>query len=303
MQLEEQFVRLNKTRRSACVPHAWQGDSLGKRNLCEIARPTYLALILIAVCTSLPLNVWSQRSRFTSRAPAPRSAAKTDATRKQTGLQISKINDPNNRALVGPHSQGNAVVRAAILLDRLKFSPGEISISYGNNLAKAIRAFQSASGLPSTGNVDSTTWGALNDDQGTNGQVEQKQREAIRNPPNPQENSTQQSQTVGPKPEPQSSSSQSSGQGSSQGQSQTGKPQPAQPETDAAQTQAVTTYIIALEDVAGPFVPIPRVGDRDGGERLMLREAKLARLNYESPLQLLAEKFHSSPRLLVELKD
>ncbi len=63
---------------------------------------------------------------------------------------------------------------------------------------------------------------------------------------------------------------------------------------------ALTTYIIALEDVAGPFVPLPRVAGRDAGERLMLREAKLSRLNYESPLQLLAEKFHSSPGLLVE---
>jgi lipoprotein-anchoring transpeptidase ErfK/SrfK len=302
MQLEEQFVLLGKIRRSACVLHAWQGDSLGKRDLREVARPAYLALILIAACTSLPLNVWSQRSRLASRGSAPRSAAKTGATRKQTGLQISKINDPNNRAPVGPHSQGNAVIRAAILLDRLKFSPGEISKRYGNNLAKAIQAFQSASGLPSTGSVDSTTWAALNDDQGTKGQVEQKQGEATRNAPTPQEHSTQQSQTAEPKRQPQSSSSQGSGQGSSQGQSQTGQPQqPAQPESGASQTQALTTYIIALEDVAGPFVPIPRVGDRDGGERLMLREAKLARLNYESPLQLLAEKFHSSPGLLVEL--
>ena len=302
MQLEEQFVHLNKTRRSACVPHAWQGDSLGKRDLQEVARPAYLALILFAVCTSLPLNVWSQQSGSASRAPALRSAAKTGATRKQTGLQISKINDPNNREPVGPHSRGDAVIRAAILLDRLKFSPGEISKNYDNNLAKAIQAFQSASGLPSTGNVDSTTWAALNDDQGTKGQVEQKQGEAARNPPNPQDNSTQQSQTAEPKPQPQSSSSQGSGQGSSQGQSQTDKlQQPAQPERDASETQALTTYIIALEDVAGPFVPLPRVGGRGGGERLMLREAKLARLNYESPLQLLAEKFHSSPRLLVEL--
>ena len=56
-----------------------------------------------------------------------------------------------------------------------------------------------------------------------------------------------------------------------------------------------------MEDVAGPFTRIPRVTGRGAGERLMLREAKLKRLNYESPMQLLAEKFHSSPRLLVAL--
>jgi lipoprotein-anchoring transpeptidase ErfK/SrfK len=302
MQLQEEFVRGSKVRRSACFLHDWQGGSLGTRDRYKVVRPAYLALILIAVCTSLPLNVWSQRSRSASRTPAPLSAAKTGATRKQIGLQISKINDPNNREPVGPHSQGEAVIRAAILLDRLKFSPGEISKSYGNNLAKAIQAFQSASGLPSTGNMDLVTWAALNDDQGTKGQVEQKQGEVAQNRSNPQQISTQQSRTPEPKPQPQSSSSQGSGQGSSQGQSQTGKlQQPAQPQSDASQTQALITYIIALEDVTGPFVPLPRKGGRDGGERLMLREAKFARLNYESPLELLAEKFHSSPHLLVEL--
>ena len=33
----------------------------------------------------------------------------------------------------------------------------------------------------------------------------------------------------------------------------------------------------------------------------MLREAKFVRLNYGSPLELLAEKFHASPGLLIEL--
>ena len=38
-------------------------------------------------------------------------------------------------------------MRAAILLSRLKFSPGEIASNYNDNLAKAIAAFQSVSGL------------------------------------------------------------------------------------------------------------------------------------------------------------
>jgi lipoprotein-anchoring transpeptidase ErfK/SrfK/peptidoglycan hydrolase-like protein with peptidoglycan-binding domain len=298
MQLQEKFVGVIKIRRSASL-HDWQGDSLGTRDRYGVARPVYLALILIAVYTSVPPNVWGQGSRLASRTPAPRSAAKNHAMRKQRGLQISKIIDPNNREAVGSHSQGEAVIRAAILLDRLKFSPGEISKSYGNNLRKAIQAFQSASGLPSTGDIDSVTWAALNDDQGTKGQVQQKQSEIGQNPPHPQQNTTPQSQAFEPKP--QSSASQGSDQGSSQGQSQTGPEQPGQPESDASQTQALTTYIIALEDVTGPFTPLPRIRGRDGGERRMLREAKFARLNYESPLELLAEKFHSSPHLLVEL--
>ena len=300
VQLEGQFDRLSKIRRSAGLPHAWHGESLGKRDLCEVTRPIYLAVVLIAVCVSLPLSAWSQRSRFGSRAQAPHSAAKTGARRKHSGLQISKINDPNNREPVGPHSQGNAVIRAAILLDRLKFSPGEISKSYGSNLKKAIQAFQSASGLPSTGDMDSATWAALNNDQGTKGQVEPKQAEGAQGSPIQQQNGAPASQTSESAPQPQISSNQGAAQGSNQAlQTQTSNAQ--QPsQTDASQ-QALTTYIIAFEDVAGPFTRLPRVTGHDRGERLMLREAKFKRLNYASPLELLAEKFHSSPRLLMEL--
>lgn len=265
----------------------------------------YLVFLVLVVCAVLPLEVWGQQSKSPSRAPAPRNPAATTAVaRQRTGLQssriqASKINDSSYRQPVGPHSEGNGVIRASILLDRLKFSPGEISKSYGNNLAKAIGAFQSASGLPPTGNVDPTTWAALNRDQGTKGQVAQKQVEQ----------SARQLPTAEPAARQPSSSAQN-GEGLDQKPAQTGKSQqPAPPGngvsqapgSDASQTMALTTYIIALEDVAGPFVPLPRVAGRDAGERLMLREAKLPRLNYESALQLLAEKFHSSPGLLVEL--
>jgi lipoprotein-anchoring transpeptidase ErfK/SrfK len=188
------------------------------------------------------------------------------------------------------------------LLDRVKFSSGEISKTYSSNLKKAIQAFQSASGLPSTGDMDSATWAALNGDQGTKGQVEKKQGEGAQNSPTPQQNGTPK-QTSARARQPQSSSNQGAPQGSGQTpQSQTSTPQqPSQPQSDASQLQALTTYIIAFEDVAGPFTQLPQVTGRDRGERLMLREAKLKRLNYASPLELLAEKFHSNPRLLVEL--
>ena len=147
-------------------------DWLGKRRLHEIRSPAYLVLLVLAVCASLPVQLWGQQSKSASHAPAPRNPATTTAVARGEGLnrprlQASKINDPNYQETVGPHSQGNGVIRAAILLDRLKFSPGEISKSYGKNLAKAIGAFQSASGLPPTGNVDATTWAALNKDQAT----------------------------------------------------------------------------------------------------------------------------------------
>jgi len=54
---------------------------------------------------------------------------------------------------------------------------------------------------------------------------------------------------------------------------------------------AVQQYTIAHEDVAGPFEKIPTD---------MMAQAKLSALGYESPLDGLAEKFHSSPKLLTE---
>ena len=49
---------------------------------------------------------------------------------------------------------------------------------------------------------------------------------------------------------------------------------------------------IAPEDVAGPFLPIPED---------MMEKAKLPALNYSSPLEGIAEKYHASPALLQTL--
>ena len=52
---------------------------------------------------------------------------------------------------------------------------------------------------------------------------------------------------------------------------------------------AVVRYVVTREDVAGPFEKLPS----DTAEK-----AKLAALGFESPIEGLGEKFHSSPRLL-----
>lgn len=54
----------------------------------------------------------------------------------------------------------------------------------------------------------------------------------------------------------------------------------------------ITTYTVTSDDVKGPFTPIP--GN-------VYEKAKLQCLCYTSPLEALAEKFHSSPRLLKQL--
>lgn len=51
----------------------------------------------------------------------------------------------------------------------------------------------------------------------------------------------------------------------------------------------LTRYSVTAEDVAGPFVKLPKD---------MMEKAALPALGYESALEGLAEKFHSSPKLL-----
>ena len=57
--------------------------------------------------------------------------------------------------------------------------------------------------------------------------------------------------------------------------------------TDTA--PVLVTYTIAAEDVTGPFEPLPKT---------IKEQAKLPALGYSSPLEALAERFHSSPALL-----
>jgi lipoprotein-anchoring transpeptidase ErfK/SrfK len=226
-------------------------------------RLSHLLLFLVAALVSLASPARCE--------PASAQASSSHHARRKTGrkkpayrLDVSKINDPRLTVLVARGSKGNGVARAAILLDRLRFSPGEIADVYSENLGNAISAFQSASGLAATGAVDQATWAALNDDQ-LGGQVETQAQ-------------------------PGEGSSPAHAQASAQAQAQARGPAQNLP-------SAITTYMITREDVAGPFTRLPR----GQGEREMLLEAKLPRLDYGSPWELLAEKFHTNEQLLAQL--
>ena len=52
---------------------------------------------------------------------------------------------------------------------------------------------------------------------------------------------------------------------------------------------AVATAVIAPDDLAGPFVPIPGS---------LMKQAKLPKLGYASPLEELSERFHASTELM-----
>ncbi len=91
------------------------------------------------------------------------SAARSSRTPAQS-WDPEKVNDAGLVTLVGPKTSGPAVLRAQVLLDRARFSPGEIDGVFGSNVEKAINAFQQANGLSVSGRVDLDTWTALNRD-------------------------------------------------------------------------------------------------------------------------------------------
>jgi lipoprotein-anchoring transpeptidase ErfK/SrfK len=168
------------------------------------------ALLVAATLMGEPPRKKSRR-RVPARRPTPVAS-----------FDVSAANDAKTSPPLRRGSSGTAVLRAQVLLDRARFSPGEIDGVFGRNMVRTVAGFQKAHGRIGSGMIDEAAWKALNAD-----------RAAV-----------------------------------------------------------LARYAIRPEDVAGPFHEIPEE---------MIEKATLPDLGYSSPLELLSEKFHASPKLLRKL--
>lgn len=120
-------------------------------------RTIRIAAVLVALFGALPA---ASESLFLAR-PKKKAAVRKPAP---VSLDANVVNDPATAPLVRRGASGGGVLRAQVLLDRARFSPGEIDAAFGGNVEKAIAGFQKAHGVEPTGVVDAATWKLLNAD-------------------------------------------------------------------------------------------------------------------------------------------
>ena len=92
-------------------------------------------------------------------AASPALGAKQSS--RSAALTPESINEAQWSPRESPGRLKPVVLKAQVLLDRAGFSPGVIDAHEGANFAKALRAYQEAKGLESTGKLDEPTWRKL----------------------------------------------------------------------------------------------------------------------------------------------
>jgi lipoprotein-anchoring transpeptidase ErfK/SrfK len=98
----------------------------------------------------------TQPTDITFEIPA-QTAAEADA-------DIEAASPPLSPSAADAALPADSMLRVQVLLERARFSPGEIDGEGGTNTRRAIAAFQRAHELPDTGELDAATWEALRRD-------------------------------------------------------------------------------------------------------------------------------------------
>ncbi len=82
----------------------------------------------------------------------------------QQPFDMEAFNNATDTPLLRRGSQGAAVARAQIMLDRAWFSCGEIDGRFAANMQRTVKAYQTAHDLKPTGTVTAETWASLRTD-------------------------------------------------------------------------------------------------------------------------------------------
>ena len=108
-------------------------------------------------CIALPLALTTVLAACEREAPPPPEAP---AAATPAVLSRQSIDSAGYEAAPAPGSQARSagLVRAQVLLDRARFSPGVIDGLGGDNTRLAIAAYQTANDLESTGELDQATF-------------------------------------------------------------------------------------------------------------------------------------------------
>ena len=120
-------------------------------------RPAVPLAIALGTILSLAAPARAQPERPTQAEASDQHGAQADAGKPAA----TAVDHPANKA--GADGE-YALLRAQVLLERARFSPGEIDGQGGTNTRRAIAAFQRSRDLESTGELDDATWKALDSD-------------------------------------------------------------------------------------------------------------------------------------------
>jgi lipoprotein-anchoring transpeptidase ErfK/SrfK len=88
-------------------------------------------------------------------------ALMTAASAGASPLSMSAVNSAELSEKPPGESPNPAIIKAQVLLDRAAFSPGVIDGLMGDNVKKALAAFQRENGLEESGRLDRETWEKL----------------------------------------------------------------------------------------------------------------------------------------------